>query len=153
MKEFNQYYFAFGSNLDVNRIKGRNVKYIQRIPAILHDYKITFDKQVSGIPGETYANIQSEKDSIVEGAIYVTDLQGIERLDRAEGIHGNHYIRKEIDVIIKESQKKVRVWVYIAHPSKIVIGKPSKGYLQYILAGKDVFSESYYQNLTMVETI
>ena len=153
MKKFNQYYFAFGSNLSAQRVEKREVEFSERITAVIYDYKLTFDKQATGKAGETYANIQPEKGSIVEGVLYLTDMEGIKKLDRWEGVEWDNYIRKEIEVVIKYTQKKVTAWVYIAHPSKIAVGKPSREYLEHILAGKDVLSENYYQQLTMVETI
>ncbi len=147
MKTFNQYYFAFGSNLNTQRLKSRRVDIDSKTPAFITGYKLTFDKQATGKVGETFANIQPEKDGTVEGLLYLTNMESIRNLDGFEGVHSNHYVRKEMEVIIKDTQKKVKAWVYVAHHSKITEGKPTKEYLNHILSAKEFLSESYYKEL------
>lgn len=147
------YYFAFGSNLSAQQLERRNFCFQERIPAFIYDYKLVFNKRATGKPNQTYANIEYEKGSIVEGVLYSTDIKSIKNLDYYEGVDSNNYIRQEIEVTLKSDLSKVKAWIYIAHPSKICSGKPSKPYLNLILRGKDALSSSYYQNLLKVETL
>jgi len=150
--KFTIYYFAYGSNLDVERLKERRFEFSERIPAKLNGYKLTFDKISSRNPNERFANIQVDKNSIVEGAVYIAKEEFISILDKYEGYPDN-YIREEVEVILKNAKEKVKALVYIAIPEKVSKGKPSKDYLKHILAGKDVFSNEYYKKLCDVETI
>lgn len=121
---------------------------------LLFNYKLVFNKRsTNGKPKQTYANIEFEKGSIVEGVLYSTDMNSIKSLDYYEGVDSNNYIRQEMEVFIKNDLSKVKAWVYIAHPSKICLGKPSKPYLNLILSGKDLFSDPYYQKLLSTQTI
>ncbi len=147
------YYFAFGSNLSAQQLEKRNVCFKERIPAFIYDYKLVFNKKATGKPNQTYANIEYEKGSLVEGVLYLTDMKSIKNLDYYEGVDSNNYIRQEMEVTLKSDLSKVKAWVYIAHPSKICSGKPSKPYLNLILTGKDLLTDSYYQNLLKVETV
>lgn len=147
---FNVYYFAFGSNMNIERVKERKVKYLERFPATLKGYRLVFNKPDFNEPGLTYANIQPEENSIVEGALYLTDMESIKILDGFEGVPV-HYLRKEIEVI-SYTGDIIKAWVYIAIEDTLKPGKPSKDYLGHLLAGKDLLSENYYEQLISVQT-
>lgn len=146
------YYFAFGSNMNIERLKERKVNFSERVLAYISDYKLVFNKKSLGKPDQTYANIQKAESSIVEGALYLVDDESIKKLDFYEGVP-LHYTRQKIDVIINKTDKKVKAWTYIANKDMITSGKPSKEYLGHLLAGKDLITESYFKNLSIVETI
>lgn len=149
----NQYYFAFGSNINVQRVEERGIKFTQRVPAFINDYELVFNKQAWGKPGETYANIQTKKGSVVEGVLYLTDEEGIKKLDKFEGVATNHYVREEMEVTVKSTEEKVKAWVYIAHESKIAVGNPSMEYLNHLLSDKESLSEGYHTRLSQVECV
>ena len=150
-KDFNTYYFAFGSNMNVERVKERKVNFIQRIPASIKDYKLVFDKKASGKPGNTFANIQPQDNSVVEGALYLIDQESLKKLDVVEGVPV-HYLRKEIEVNTNTGEK-VKAWVYVANGDLLASGKPSRDYLGHLLAGSDLLSNDYYEQLFKVSTL
>lgn len=144
------YYFAFGSNINTERLKERSVNFVDIKSGFIKGYKLAFDKKALGKQGQTYANIQKSENSIVEGILYEVSEQCIKNLDKFEGVP-NHYIRKEIDVFTKN--EIVKAWVYIANEKMLSEGKPSKEYLSHLLSGKEWLSESYYKGLCAVETL
>lgn len=147
---FNTYYFAYGSNMNVERVKERKVNFIQRKSASVKDHKLVFDKKDSENPGMAYANIQPEENSVVEGVLYLTDYESIKKLDVFEGVPVL-YRRKEIEVITN-SGERVKAWVYIANGPLLPSGKPPRDYLEHLLAGRDLLSKDYHEQLSKVET-
>ncbi|MFQ6120788.1 MAG: gamma-glutamylcyclotransferase family protein, partial [Methanosarcinales archaeon] len=113
-------YFAYGSNMDLDRIKSRGVVIKRRFSGILFGWKLLFNKIKDMSEGTGYANIISNKNSKVEGIIYEIDKQFIKNLDRAEG-YPHHYTKKIL--IIKDKYgKKFDCIVYIANPEMIKDG-------------------------------
>lgn len=86
------YYFAYGSNMNANRMLGRDVDIYEMLPGILIGYKLTFNK-ISTVDNQGYATIEKSKNNNVEGVIYQISHQGLKRLDLFEG-YPTHYIRK-----------------------------------------------------------
>ena len=146
------YYFAYGSNMDLERLIDRKITYKQRERAILKDYNLLFNKKASnGLVGETYGNIKAEKGSIVEGILYLIDLISFDILDIHEGAP-IHYKREKVQVITTNNEITESI-VYIANKKWIDNGKPTKKYLNHLLAGRDLLSEDYFRKLQSVETI
>ena len=144
-------YFAYGSNLNSNRMLERGVTFTSRTFGILRDYKLVFNKLSSKNINEGYANIIECKGSVVEGAIYEIENESILLLDKYEGVP-RHYYRKEI--LIQNNSGMVNCIVYIAVDTKIKEGlKPSKDYLDHILKGKDLLTENYFNNLSKIELL
>ena len=148
-------YFAYGSNISENRmLNERNVNFISRKFAILENYKMLFNKVSKNDVYLGYANIEESIGSFVEGALYEINDSDIIIIDRFEGASSkiNHYYRKNVEVIC--DNQKIQAITYIANPSMIRENiKPDKKYLNYILDGKDIFSEKYYENLKNTKTL
>lgn len=145
------YYFAYGSNMDLEQVKERKISYRQREKAILKDYTLLFNKESFNQYGETYANIQSKKGSILEGILYSIDDRGLGILDKFEGAP-IHYKRQKVQVITTNNET-IEAIVYIANKEYIGKGKPTKEYLNHLLAGKDLLTEDYFIKLQAVKTI
>ena len=134
------YVFSYGSNLNVNRMNERGVKFSKIIPVILKDFILKFNK-VSKKQGAV-ANIQFYKGGIVEGVLY--EVESLEQLDKYEG-YPKHYNR----VLIKIDEYDA--WVYVAQPEYIQEGlQPKQEYLNHLLEGKQYLSEEYYENLKLI---
>ncbi|MFN7161263.1 MAG: gamma-glutamylcyclotransferase family protein [Candidatus Gracilibacteria bacterium] len=144
------YYFAYGSNMNPERMKERGINFEKREVGILLDAKLVFNKKVKGIEGRTVANILPEAGSIVEGALYTTTEEDISKLDIFEGVP-HHYQRytKEIQLSTLE---KIEAVVYIANEEVQGEGMPIKEYLEHLLVGKDILSREYFERLTQVQT-
>jgi gamma-glutamylcyclotransferase len=146
-----EYYFAFGSNMNKERMKERNARFAEMQKGIIKDWKLVFNKINSRKDGAGFANIEPEKDSVVEGIIYKVEEDTLQKLDRFEGVP-NHYIREMLKV--ENDKGVVNCTTYIANPSKIDNSlKPEKSYLNHLLEGKEFLSDGYFFNLKNIETL
>ena len=110
-------YFAYGSNMNPQRLKDRKVSFSKREPAIMKDHELFFNKQASRNPKEGYANFAPKEGKYVEGALYEVYEEAIQELDRCEG-YPKHYDRKIIKVHTTNGDE-IDALVYIAQPDKV----------------------------------
>ena len=145
-------YISYGSNLSAHRmLNERNVNFISRKLAILENYKLVFNKVSKKNCYLGFANIVESEGDFVEGALYEINDSDISIIGRFEG-EPNHYYRENIEVIC--DNQKVQAVVYIANPMMIRENiKPDKNYLNYLLEGKDILSEKYYNNLLLTKIL
>lgn len=147
-------YFAYGSNMDPERMKSRKVPFTARKWAILRGYSLTFDKKAMAGEGIGYGNIvkcEHFRDSSVEGILYEIDEPGLWRLDNCEG-YPHHYDRKELKVELTDGTN-ASAWTYTARPEKVSKGlEPTREYLSHYLKGSDLLSREYVEMLSSVET-
>ena len=90
-------YFAYGSNIDENRMQERCPKSRLVGKARLEGYKISFSRY-SGKWNGGVADIIEAENSHVWGILYEITEDDLARLDKFEG-HPNIYIRKKVIVI------------------------------------------------------
>ncbi len=144
-------YFAYGSNMNPERMKERGVKYYSRERAILRGWKLEFNKVALGNPRKGYANIVKDENGIVEGCLYELEEDDLNKLDIYEGVP-RHYRRTEVEV--ETCKGKIKAITYIAHPNKVKDGlKPTKDYLSHLLSGSDCLSADYIEKLKAIETL
>jgi len=144
------YYFAYGSNMDKTRMEKRNVKYTQMFSGILRNWKLVFNKKSKKLKGVGWANIVSNE-SVVEGIIYEVDEKSIANLDYWEG-YPDEYDKKEL--FVESEAKSVKCVVYIANPDKVREGlKPTRKYLDRLLAGREYLSKKYVSFLEQIQTL
>lgn len=145
-------YFAYGSNMNPERMKEREIKFSKRVYAILEGWRLEFNKIASRNPNEGYANIMEDKKCIVEGILYEIADADIKQLDKYEG-YPNHYDRVTVKVK-QDNGQKIEAITYIAQCNKIRGGlKPSKEYFEHLLKGCDLLSEEYCERLRIWETL
>lgn len=144
-------YFAYGSNMNPERMKERRINYTSREFAFLENFKLVFNKKAS--KGDyVFANICPSKNEIVEGVLYEFPDEEIRILDRFES-YPKHYFKKEI-VVINKAYDEIQAWVYISQPEHLVEGLfPERKYLEHILAGRDLLSEPYIKKLEQTPTV
>ena len=146
----NMKYFAYGSNMSADRMTKRGVNFSSRKFAKLNGYKLVFNKK-SKTKNEAYANIIESDNDVVEGVLYEFPNEKISILDKYED-YPNGYCRKEL-VVIDENSNSITATVYIAQNDKIVEGMyPTQSYLGYLLEGKDLLSEEYFECLEQTKT-
>jgi len=145
-------YFAYGSNMNAERMRERGVRFCRRERAILEGYRLVFNKIASRDRKEGYANIVKDKDSHVEGVLYEIVDEDIQKLDRYEG-YPCHYDRQKLKVKLAGGET-VEAVVYIANEKMTAEGlKPTKEYLNHLLKGRDILSKEYCEKLRNTETI
>ena len=122
-------YFAYGSNLNWHQMKKERCpgsKYIQ--PYILKGYKLIFSQRN---PNNKYghANIEKNKNSSVQGAIWQLSKEHEKTLDEYEAVNYNPpYYYKEY---LLWRKKKVLVYIQKIYTKK----NPSSSYLHTIIKG------------------
>lgn len=163
IKNHHRYYFAYGSNMNKERLKQRigvNFKTIGR--GILEGFELTFNKKSSQFPTNGVANITKNRFKRVEGIIY--EFTGNEydvsnsllKLDRAEG---SNYIRETYKIKIDQNdlngdfsslnRLEVFPYVYICKNSIYLDEslKPSSEYLNHLFAGENHLTANYLEHL------
>lgn len=143
-------YFAYGSNMNEERMTNRKITFSSRQFAKLNGHKLVFNKKAKD-GNFTYANIISSENDFVEGVLYEFPDNEISNLDKAEGFP-KHYDKIEVTVTDKDDNLIIAT-TYVAQKDKIVNGLlPTKEYLDHLLAGKDILSASYFDLLKRVQT-
>lgn len=141
------YYFAYGSNMNPQRVRERGVAFSSREPARLPGYRLAFNKRGSTLPrGAGYANVVPDGSGAVEGALYRLEAGDLAALDECEG-WPEHYRREELEVE-RADGSRVAAAVYVAQPRWTRAGlRPTREYLEHLLAGRDVLSPEYGDRL------
>jgi len=140
--------FAYGRNMDFNKLKERGVSFEFIGMGILENYELKFNKIALNKKGVGYANVVRSKGSKVEGLLF--SMKNIERLDKFEGFP-KHYQKENLE--IHHSGTLVRAIVYVAVSNMISNNlKPEKSYLSNLLSAKEYLSDEYYRFLKSTET-
>ena len=141
-------YFAYGSNLDENRMISRGVNFKSKEKGILKGYRFIINKKSQKNPNIGFANIIKDENSEVEGILYGVDMGDILTLDIYEG-SPKHYRREVLTV------NNDQVIVYIANESWTSPNElyTTEEYKNHILEGQDFLSEKYFDQLLKIKTI
>ncbi|MDZ7686172.1 MAG: gamma-glutamylcyclotransferase family protein [Gammaproteobacteria bacterium] len=70
------YYFAYGSNMNPERVEWREMPFVELHGGVLRDYRLVFNKRSAKYPGTASANVVASPDDRVEGALYPTAGRG-----------------------------------------------------------------------------
>jgi gamma-glutamylcyclotransferase (GGCT)/AIG2-like uncharacterized protein YtfP len=143
------YYFAYGSNMNSERVIDRKMQFVNTLAGRLVDYELVFNKRSVKYPGAGAANVEPKSGAITEGVLY--ELSGpdeILKMDPFEGYPLRY--RREIHLLETKSGS-VKAWVYIANHQFLGDNlKPARWYLKHLLAGEQMLSEDYYGRLCRV---
>ena len=161
-----KFYFAYGSNMNPERVKKRKVNFLTAEAATLSDFYLAFNKKSHVYPGAASANIvrlQNEVPKLdrhpgvhfnqgVEGVLYqLEDAEQIFSMDPFEGFP-LRYSRIEVDVQTSRGQEKT--WTYTANVDYLADGlKPNNWYLNHLLSGQAYLSEAYFKALQKIPTL
>ena len=133
------FYFAYGTNMNAEKMNICQIEYSGRQSGKLNGYEFVFDqKRLNGTVG---ANIRMKKKSTVHGVLYTCSTDSLDKLDRYEG---NSYSRQIVEILTK-SGDWVDAHTYIGYeePSDDTTKTISKDYLEHILCGRDLLPEHY----------
>lgn len=147
-----RHYFAYGSNMNVERVRGRAMPFVAVTAGRLANYQLLFDKVGGEHPGRAHANIAPHKGSHVEGVLYeLAEPAAIFTMDRFEKTPVN-YSR---DVVrVQTAQGSCHAWTYFANPAVRRAGcLPERAYLAHLLAGAPFLSVDYVDDLRGVEVV
>lgn len=145
------YYFAYGSNMNPERMRERGAHFTRIERYALRGYSLKFNKASSKEPGRGCANIVPDEKCFVEGVIYKINLEGLYNLDRHEG-YPVEYDRVRLVLELNGSEETVKT--YMAKPGKTREGLyPSRSYIEHLLTAKEYLSEDYYRFIESIVTL
>lgn len=147
-----EYYFAYGSNMDAERMAGRGLQVERALAGQLPKMKLVFNKKAYDAPYRSYANVAYWPASTVEGVLYqLSQTDEIVKMDPFEGTP-RLYSREIFAVDTLEGP--IHAWVYIANRALLDNSlKPERWYLNHLLAGEGYLSPEYVQMLQKVECL
>jgi len=127
------WYFAYGSNLDMDQKENRTGVIREARRARLDGYRIAFNKR--GGDGTGKANIILDAARVVWGVVYLCNLAALTAMDKYEGVCGGHYYRKNVCVQC-DSGELLEVVTYVAGETFIQSSLvPASDYLERIIRG------------------
>ena len=141
------WYFAYGSNLSMDRKQQRTGSIRSARTACLRDYRFAFNK--GGAGGEVYANIVPSAGKMVWGAVYLCDQLAMDRLDNDEAVERGDYWRHHVEVETTDGEL-LNAEVYVAGEDFVIAeGRPRPWYLDLILLGarKNDLPEEYIKTI------
>ncbi|TDX32943.1 gamma-glutamylcyclotransferase (GGCT)/AIG2-like uncharacterized protein YtfP [Modicisalibacter xianhensis] len=145
------YYFAYGSNMNVQRVAARIGDTRRAMSGTLKEYALTFDK-ASRIPGIAHANVTSRPGEQVEGVLFeLLEPAQIELMDPFEGVPHDYFRQRRT---IHTPEGEIEAWVYIAVPERTRPAlKPAREYLEHLLAGEPFLSRDYHARLAETDAV
>ena len=140
-------YFAYGSNMNPDRVRERGIQFSTALPATLTGVRLAFDKTSEKHPGVGHANMVYDSAGSVEGVLYLLDSgEEITKMDRFESTPRNY--SREI-VHVSTTRGELAAWTYFANPGVRRAGLvPPRSYLEHLLAGEPFLSTDYFAMLT-----
>lgn len=138
------WYFAYGSNMDAERMRTRGVGFVAIRGGRLPGYGLCFDKRAG--TGYGHACFRHAPGEVLEGVLYrLDDPAGIVRLDPYERTPVNY--SREPFTVATDSESIV-AWTYVANPAVLEAGlRPQPDYLAHLLAGQPWLSPDYHARL------
>ncbi|MCZ6501845.1 MAG: gamma-glutamylcyclotransferase [Gammaproteobacteria bacterium] len=146
------YYFAYGSNMNPDRVRERRMLFDHYQAGTLHDYRLVFNKRSVKYIGAASANVMMQKGAVTEGVVYrLKHADEITTMDAYEG-YPVRYDRRRLPVTCGDDL--VDAWVYVAKPDYIDNSlKPTRWYVRHLLAGKEFLSSTYIEQLIAVDCL
>jgi gamma-glutamylcyclotransferase (GGCT)/AIG2-like uncharacterized protein YtfP len=144
------WYFAYGSNMNPQRLFDARlardgVPWGRRVAGRLDGWRLAFNKPWSRFPGAGVANIVPDAAARVFGTLNEMPPEGLDVLDRFEGVAGGHYARRNVAVRIGDAD--VAAVTYVADGGLADGLRPACSYLAHLLAGNDLLPGDYVRAL------
>ncbi|MGV6806866.1 MAG: gamma-glutamylcyclotransferase family protein [bacterium] len=143
------YYFAYGSNMNIERMRARDLNPLRAMPARLPGFALAFNKRSRFFNDESRANIMFNRNDLVEGVVYeLPSANEIAKLDFFEGTP--RYYSREI-MVLDVNGERLGAWTYIANPAAIADGLlPPRWYVNHLLKGQCYLTDAYLDRLHQV---
>ena len=141
-----RFYFAYGSNMNPQRMAERGMQTRFTQAAVLRDWQLCFNKRCPITQGTAYANIVPSAGDVVPGVLYeLSSVDVIRRMDPFEN-WPERYRRETLQVQVAGGS--VETWVYIANGEWQQDGlRPQRWYLNHLLSGRPWLPAEHYQML------
>lgn len=144
------HYFAYGSNMNCERVVTRGLDVVSVQGGTLLDYRLVFDKVAKGYPGEGHANIIYAPGERVEGVVHELAADDeILKMDPFELAPVN-YGRDVVRLIM--TGEGLWAWTYFANVALRRDGcLPTRAYLDHLLAGQRFLTPEYFNRLRQLK--
>jgi len=151
------WYFAYGSNMNParlrdNRLEAKGVAMGERVGGRLDGWRLAFDKVARTPPGAGAGNIRVAPDGVVHGTLNRMPTAGFAVLDHWEGVASGHYERRWVTVARADTGVTVEAITYVALKTAEGL-KPTRAYLDHLLAGRDLLPADYLAWLEATPTL
>ena len=134
------------------RLKERAVQMGPRIGGRLDGWRLAFNKVARSPEGAAAGNIVEAPGEVVHGTLNQMPDAGLAVLDIWEGVASGHYKRQTVPVVRADTGETVEAVTYTA--LKVGKGlKPTREYLDHLLAGKDLLPAAYWETLKKTPTL
>ncbi len=145
-----RHYFAYGSNMNPERVAARGLVFDRVRPARLPGFRLVFDKVSRNHPDAAHANVVYAPGEVVEGVLYrLTSPGEILKMDPFERAPVN-YGRDAVEVL--GQGRCIAAWTYFANRAVRRDGyRPPRSYLNHLLAGRRFLSREYFRWLQSFE--
>ncbi len=139
-----EHYFAYGSNMNPERVRARGLEIEEVQPARLNGVRLVFDKVSRNHPHAAHANVVHAPREFVEGVLYrLRSVDEILKMDPFERAPVN-YGRDAVEVL--SLGERIPAWTYFANCAVRRNGfKPPRAYLDHLLAGRQYLAPEYYR--------
>jgi cation transport regulator ChaC len=125
-------YFAYGSNLVVERMRERGADFAAARPATLRDHRLTFDKRSRD--GSGRANVARSAGGRVYGVLYDLSRDALEHLKQFEC--GYDLVEVVVEAARSDGRPEaVPARMFVARTDRRTDAPPSRSYVELILKG------------------
>lgn len=130
------YYFGYGSNMSARALKAKGVTPLSAEPAILEDWRLTFNMPDFFLIEGGTGNIETASGHAVHGVLYSCRSEHLEVLDELEAV-GVAY-RRVKTMVSTYSGRSVSAYVYVGIAERLKEGyQPSRRYLNILVQGAE----------------
>ena len=138
------YYFAYGSNMNPERMNSRHLKVLSARSAVLDGFGLRFNKRSRRDANLACANIVFAPDERVEGVLY--QLENSSEIIKLDPHEGTPFMYSREQFFVHSDGGKIATWIYVANPAVIDNSiKPARWYVEHLLAGKPFLTTEYWQ--------
>lgn len=152
------FYFAYGSNMDVQRLETarlnpEGVHSTSRHLGRLDDYRLIFNKPSAYFVGAGAANIEFSQGSHIYGTLNEMPEAGLAILDKYENVQSGQYERLVVRIHSYATNETVFATTYISRSNTNNGLKPRLGYMRHVLGGADVLPLEWIEYLKAVPVL
>lgn len=119
-------YFAYGSNMNLEQMA-------RRCPGAKLGKRVELSDWRYFINGNGYAGIEEFPGGLVQGCLWSLSPDHWEALDQYEGIVGEYYKKRKIQVSSCQNGEILTVWVYLSNDYDY--GIPTRSYQEIVVKG------------------
>ena len=140
------YYFAYGSNMNLQRMADRSLEVVDMCAGWLDGFGLRFNKRSRHDSNLACANIIFSRGERVEGVLY--RLIGADEIAKLDPYEGTPYLYSRDLFPVQTDAGVIPAWTYVANPAVIDNDiLPARWYVEHLLAGREFLSQPYMNRI------